>query len=879
MDKIKNTSNLIPIPITEEMKNAYIDYAMSVIVSRAIPDIRDGLKPVHRRILYAMYEAGNLVNKPHRKSARIVGDVIGKYHPHGDSAVYDTLVRMAQPFSLRAPLIDGQGNFGSMDGDAAAAMRYTESRLSKIAHSLLTDIDKNTVPFIPNYDGSENEPTVLPAEFPNLLVNGAGGIAVGMSTNIPPHNLGEVIDACCMYIENNNITIEEMLSVIKGPDFPTGGLIINKDNIKTIYSTGRGSIIFRGKCKVENIGDKQAIIITEMPYMVNKVKLIEKIADLVKNKIIDSISELNDESNKNGVRIVITLKKDSIAKIVMHQLYIHTQLQTTFGVNMLSLDNKVPKTMNLKEIIQSFIQFREIIITNRTICLLNKARDKAHILIGIRIAILNIDSIINIIKSASTPNEAKTKLLQILWSPTEDIINLIKLIGDNSNIKNDKMLFTINQVESILEIKLHKLTSLEKEKLDNNLKEISKDIEQFMSILRSREILMQTLKKELIEIRHQFSQPRKTEIINESSSDQVEDLILSEEMVLTITVGGYIKRVPLTTYKTQKRGGKGRSALSMKAEDVVTQILIGNTHSTILFFSNIGQVYSIKLYKLPLASLQSKGRSLINILPLKPKEKITNIMSMPENNKEIEKLNIIFASGKGNIRRNLLTDFIKIPANGKIAIKLEENDTLVNIQPCREDNHIFIATKSGKALRFPVNKLRIFKGRNSDGVRGIKLSKNDIVIGMTILRGIDDDNNKKDDIKDLLISNNNEKLINVSNDNTKIVPLEKIEEFILTITENGYGKITSVLNYRITNRGGTGIINMRTSEKTGNVVTSILATAHDEVMLITNNGKLIRCKLNSLRITNRGTSGVILFKTNKNEKVVSASLITDSLVE
>jgi DNA gyrase subunit A len=880
---------VISIGIEDEMKRSYMDYAMSVIVSRAIPDVRDGLKPVHRRILYSMYESGFYANKPYKKSARIVGDVIGKYHPHGDTAVYDSLVRMAQDFSLRVPLIDGQGNFGSMDGDSAAAMRYTESRLAKISHTLLEDIDKETVDFQANYDGSESEPKVIPAMFPNLLVNGTGGIAVGMATNIPPHNLGEIIDACVLYIDNNNIDISELISVVKGPDFPTGGIILGSSGIQSAYLTGRGSVVFRGKCEIEDNNNRQAIIISEMPYMVNKAKLVEKIADLVHEKKIEGISDLRDESNKDGVRVVIEIKRDAVAEVVLNQLYSFTQLQTSFGVIMLALDEGMPKVMNLKEVISAFVKFREVVITRRTIFLLNKARDKAHILLGIRIAVSNIDEIIRIIKSASNPNYAKDQLMEKSWS-CSDIANLIKLVDDKAIIGADgKIHLTEAQAKAILEMRLQRLTAMEKDKLEADLTELSKEITEYIDILSSREKLLSILKSELLKVREDYATPRLTEIIQSDFEYDMEDLIQKEDMVVTVTLSGYIKRVPLATYRAQKRGGKGRSGLSMRDEDILTQLFVGNTHTPMLFFSNIGQVYSLKLYKLPLGNPQSKGRPIVNLLPLKEGEVINNIMPMPENQEEWDNMHIMFATSKGNIRRNDLSDFKKIQANGKIAIRLDEDDSLVNVMACSEDDHILLASRQGKAVRFPVNAVRVFRSRTSDGVRGMKLADGDKVISMTILHGIKASMEEREAYltipveKRLEIAKGDQEFtaeeLGVSLSKEQIIELAKAEEFILTISENGFGKRTSAYHYRITNRGGSGIVNMVLSAKTGDVVASMPANMNDEIMLITNNGKLIRCKLDSVRITGRSTSGVILFKTDKGERVVSASLIAEASEE
>ncbi len=880
-----NFDSLIPINLEDEMKRSYLDYAMSVIVSRAIPDVRDGLKPVHRRILYAMHEAGYTANKQHRKSARIVGDVIGKYHPHGDTAVYDSLVRMAQDFALRAPLVDGQGNFGSIDGDSAAAMRYTESRLSKISHNLLEDLDKETVDFIPNYDGLEIEPKVLPAMFPNLLVNGTSGIAVGMATNIPPHNLGEIIDACCMYVDNEDVEISDLLSCVKGPDFPTSGTIMGMSGIRSAYLTGRGSIIIRGKTEIESIANnRESIIITEIPYAVNKAKLVEKIADLVKEKRIENISDLRDESNKKGIRIVIELKKDANSAVILNQLYSYTSLQTSFGVIMLALDNGMPKVMNLKEVIVAFVKFRELIITKRTIYLLNKARDRAHILFGIIIAVSNIDEIVSIIKAAKDPLFAKESLMNKKWN-AEFVMDMMKIIDDKSLIYDKNYCsFSELQAKAILEMRLQRLTGMEKDKILKDINDLSIEIKGYLEILDSRDKLLSILKEELLYVRTNFATERLTSIEIGEFEQDIEDLIPKEEMVVTVTLSGYIKRVPLATYRAQNRGGKGRSGLSMRDEDFTTQVIVGSTHTPLLFFSNLGQVYSLKLYKLPIGTPQTKGRPMINIFPLKEGEVITNIMKMPENETNWDDLNIMFATAKGNVRRNDLSDFKKIQANGKIAIRLEEYDRLINVKVCEENDDILLATKHGKAVRFGVSAVRLFKSRTSDGVRGIKLSSLDKVISMTVLKTIKTDAEEREQYlsidleKRLAISNGEEfdsNNLGVNLSHERIIAMAQVEEFILTATENGFGKKSSAFEYRVTNRGGTGVININSSNKTGDVVAVTPVSNRDELMLITVNGKLIRCKLDNVRTTGRNTTGVILFKNDPNDKVISASLIID----
>ncbi len=890
MSKVYNSGEFHPISIEEEMKKSYLDYAMSVIVSRAIPDVRDGLKPVHRRILYAMHESGCDYNKSYRKSARIVGEVMGKYHPHGDAAIYDSLVRMAQDFSMRLPLIDGQGNFGSMDGDSAAAMRYTESRLEKIAHTLLDDIERDTVDFRDNYDGSEQEPKVLPARFPNLLVNGAGGIAVGMATNIPPHNLGEIIDACCMYIKNHEITCEDLLEVVKGPDFPTAGIILGTSGIRSGITTGRGSIIMRGRTNIEDIRDKkQAIIITEIPYMVNKARMVERIAEMVRDKKIEGISDIRDESDKSGVRVVIEIRKDAVAEVVLNQLYTYTPLQTSFGVNMLALRDDKPQVMNVLDVIQAFLTFREEVVTRRTIFLLNKSRNKAHILIGLYIAVSNIDEVIILIKSSSDPVVAKERLMAKSWH-AEAVRTLIELVDDKSNILTDDGLckFTEEQAKAILEMRLQRLTGIEHSKISDELKGLAMEIAEYLAILGSREKLLHIIELELREIQTEFATPRRTQIeINEFEQD-IEDLIKKEDMVVTVTHGGYIKRVPLITYRSQKRGGKGRSALSMHEEDFTTELFVANTHMPILFFSNIGKVYKLKVYKLPLATAQAKGRALVNIFPLGKDEKITKIMSLPEDELMWQDLFITFATAKGNIRRNDLSDFYNIQSNGKIAIRLDESDKLIGVNLCKENSHILLASKKGKSIRFSLNAVRVFKSRTSDGVRGMKLIQGDEVISMSVLHGADIDMLVREQylkipleqrlkISCMEIEKAEKLLSNIVSDlaTKEIFKLILEEEFILTITENGYGKRTSAYEYRVTNRGGQGIMNIITSARNGSVISSFPVTGNDHIMLISKQGILIRCPVHDIRVTGRNTQGVTLFRTGEGEVIVSAALISE----
>ena len=888
---IKNKGEIIQIPIEDEMRNSYLDYAMSVIVSRAIPDVRDGLKPVHRRILFAMKEMGSDWNRPYKKSARIVGEVMGKFHPHGDSAIYDTLVRMAQDFSMRLPLIDGQGNFGSMDGDSPAAMRYTESRLAKSAHVLLEDLDKDTVNWQDNYDGSEKEPLVLPAQFPNLLVNGSGGIAVGMATNIPPYNLGEVIDATIKIIDTPEVTPEELIEIVPAPDFPTGGIILGRSGAYSAATTGRGSVVMRGKVEIQEIRQgKEAIIITEIPYQVNKAKMIERFAELVREKKIEGISDLRDESDKSGVRVVVEIKRDAMPEIVLNQLYKFTPLQTSFGVNMLALDMGRPRLMNIKEVLTAFINFREEVVTRRTAFLLNKARDRAHVLIGLSLAVANIDEVIAVIRAARDPNEAKEELMTREWK-AESVKALIDLVDDKENkLVKGKCKFTETQAKAILEMRLSKLTGLEQEKINEELGELATEMSNYLSILASREKLIQIIKDELIKVKEEFGTPRRTQIEESEFEHDIEDLIQREDMVVTVTMGGYIKRVPLSTYRAQKRGGKGRAGMAVRDEDITTDVFIANTHTPMLFFSTTGQVYKLKVYKLPLGNPQSKGRSLMNIFPLQEGETINVVMPLPEDEAAWDTLDIVFATAAGNIRRNKLSDFKIVQSNGKIAMSLEDGDKLVGVKVASENQHIMLSTYFGKALRCPVDAVRVFKGRKSVGVRGVRLEKGDRVISMSVLNGSEHDfetralylkieletrmaiKNATEETQVIEIS----KTIKSEVPTNTVVDWAKNEEFLLAITENGYGKRTSAYEYRITNRGGKGITNIDTSERNGKVVASFPVEQTDQIMLITNKGKLIRMPVNGIRIAGRSTQGVILFRLGDGEKVVSAARIADT---
>ena len=867
------------ITIEEEMKNSYLDYAMSVIVSRALPDVRDGLKPVHRRILYSMYENNYDWTKPYRKSARVVGDVMGKYHPHGDSAIYDAMVRMAQDFSLRLPLIDGQGNFGSMDGDPPAAMRYTEARMAKTASGLLEDIDKDTVTFQPNYDESEHEPTVLPARFPNILVNGAGGIAVGMATNIPPHNLGELMDACCAYIDNPEISLEELVEIVPGPDFPTGGLIMGGAGSRSAEMTGRGSVIMRGRTHIEEFKkDREAIIITEVPYQVNKSRMIENFVDCVKTKKIEGISDIRDESDRDGVRVVVEVKRDSVADVVLNQLFRYTPLQTSFGANMLALSGGRPQVLNLHNVIEQFVRFREEVITRRTKYKLGKARDRAHLLVGLVIAVNNLDKVVAMIRKAPNPAAAREALLAENWDAV-DVSGYIELINEPGRmIVDGKYKLSEKQVRAILELRLHRLTALGRDDIGDELKELSEKIEDYIDILQSRERLYGIMRDEFIAYREEFATPRRSEFAADAFGFEDEDLIQVEDMVVTVTTTGYIKRVALDTYRAQRRGGKGRSGMSTKEEDVLSNVFVSNTHVPILFFSNLGQVYKLKVWKLPLGSPTSKGKALINLLPLQQGETISTILPLPEDEDSWENLHAIFATAKGNVRRNLLSDFSNVRANGKIAIRLSEGDSLVGVAACNEDDDVLMAAKGGKCIRFPATKVRLFKGRNSDGVRGIKLADGDEVVSMSILHHVNMDQEQKLAYLRYAAAKRRgedpEKPDEI--DEERLAALEEREEFILSITVNGYGKRTSSYEYRITGRGGSGLINIETSERNGDVIAAFPIEVQDQLMMVTDQGRLIRVPVHDVRIAGRNTQGVTLFKVGDEENIVSVDRIQET---
>ncbi|MBQ7659441.1 MAG: DNA gyrase subunit A [Alphaproteobacteria bacterium] len=883
---VQTAENITPTGICEEMRRSYLDYAMSVIVSRALPDVRDGLKPVHRRILYGMYENGYDSTKPYRKSARIVGDVMGKYHPHGDSSIYEAMVRMAQPFSMRLTLVDGQGNFGSMDGDSAAAMRYTEARLAKVSQKLIDDIEFDTVNFMPNYDESLEEPTVLPARFPNLLVNGSNGIAVGMATNMPPHNLGEVIDACCAYIDNPDITPDELISIVPGPDFPTGGLILGQTGAKQAYLTGRGSIMMRAKCTIEEIRkDKEAIIVHEIPYQVNKAALVQRIAELVKEKRVEGISDIRDESDRQGVRVVIEIKKDFQSDVVLNQLYKYTPLQTSFGMNMLAINHGRPMMLTLKDIIGAFVEFREDVIRRRTIYKLGKARDKAHILVGLAIAVENLDPVIELIRTAPNPNDAKDALVSRDW-PAGDVEALVQLIDEpDHKVENGIYRLSEDQAKAILDLRLQRLTGLERDKIHDELRSLGEDIKEFLSVLASREKLYGIMKDELIEVKTEYAKPRLTKIEDIEYDTDVESLIQREDMVVTVTEAGYIKRVPLNAYKAQKRGGKGKSGMTTKEEDFVTRLFVASTHTPVLFFSSKGLVYKMKVYKLPLGSPTSKGKPFVNLLPLDEGENITTIMKLPENEAECKDLSIMFATALGNVRRNSLMDFVNVQSNGKIAMKLDEGDKLVNVALCDEDNDVMLAAKSGKCIRFAVTDVRVFVGRNSTGVRGIKLGTGDEVISMSILKHIKANADEREEY--LKVSNAMKHMISEEGTDVYVSPeqtgllnlltaekfkeMAELEEFILSVTTTGYGKRSSSYEYRVTGRGGQGIANMEMSPRNKEVVSSFPIEDDNQIMMVTDAGKLIRMPVEDIRIAGRKTQGVILFRTAEDEHVVSVT--------
>ena len=892
-----------PIAITDEMKKSYLDYAMSVIVSRALPDVRDGLKPVHRRILYSMWENGQTPEKKHVKSANIVGAVMGQYHPHGDQAIYDALVRMAQLFSMSVPLVDGQGNFGSMDGDPPAAMRYTESRLAKPAMPLLSDLDRDTVDFQPTYDDSRLEPKVLPATFPNLLVNGAGGIAVGMATNIPPHNLGEVIDACVAYIDDPEISIDDLIEIIPGPDFPTGASIMGRSGIHAAYHVGRGSIVMRAKTHIEELRkEREAIIVTEIPYQVNKASMVEKIADLVREKRIEGISDLRDESSREGVRVVIEVKRDAVADVVLNQLYRFTPLQTSFGANMVALNNGRPEVLNLKDFISAFVEFREEVVSRRTRYLLNKARERAHVLCGLATAVANIDEVIRLIRTAPTPAAAHESLMARDW-PADDIAPLIALVDDPRHPMNPDGTYRLSdaQAKAILELRLSRLTALGRDEIGDELEKLAKEIADYLDILRSRARIQTIVKAELAEVKAAFATPRRTEIQDWGSDLDDEDLIAREDMVVTVSHGGYIKRVPLSTYRAQRRGGKGRSGMATKDEDFVARLFVANTHTPVLFFSSEGQVYKEKVWRLPLSAPNARGKALVNMLPIEAGERITTIMPLPEDEASWETLDVMFATASGGVRRNKLSDFVNVNRAGKIAMKLDEGDHIVDVQICTENDDVLLTTADGQCIRFAVPEVRVFKGRDSTGVRGINLAKGDEVISLAILHHLDATPDERaaylkraaaarraltgeaEDGAETTAATEadaEESAGDIELGQEKYAAMGAAEQFILTISERGYGKRTSSFEYRVTGRGGKGIVAMVVNDRNGKLVASFPALDSDQLMLVTDGGQLIRVPVdagpdNRIRIAGRSTQGVTVFNTAKDEKVVSVECIND----
>jgi len=883
-------SDIRPVSILDEMKKSYLDYAMSVIVSRALPDARDGLKPVHRRILYSMHEQGHTPDKKYVKSARVVGDVIGKYHPHGDQSIYDAMVRMAQDFSLRVPLIDGQGNFGSVDGDPPAAYRYTEARLTRAALAVLADIDMETVDFQPNYDNSEQEPSVLPARFPNLLVNGAGGIAVGMATNIPPHNLGEVVDACVALIDNPALSIDELIDIIPGPDFPTGGIILGRQGIRSAYHLGRGSIVMRGKVTIDTIRkDREAIIITEIPYQVNKATMVERIADLVKEKKIEGIGDLRDESDRDGYRVVIELKREAVPDVVLNQLYRFTPLQTNFPANILALDSGRPQTMNLKDLLTIFIAFREQVVTRRTKFLLGKARDRAHILVGLAIAVANIDEMIRVIRTSPDPNTARDTLMSRDW-PARDVEAMITLIDDPRHRINDDgtLRLSMEQARAILDLRLQRLTALGRDEISEELDKLAAEIADYLDILRSRARVQTIVKTELAAVKQQFATPRKTVIIEQEGEVEDEDLIQREDMVVTVSHAGYVKRVPLSAYRAQRRGGKGRAGMQTRDEDFVSRLFVASTHTPVLFFSSRGQVYKEKVWRLPMAAPNARGKALINILPLEQGERITTIMPLPEDESSWGNLDVMFATTGGTVRRNKLSDFVDVRRSGIIAMKLGEGEAIVDVQICTERDDVLLTASGGQCIRFPVTDVRVFTGRTSMGVRGIALAEADKLISLAILRHVETTSDERSAYLKMRravageaaaeepVEAEGEETTNaIQLSQERYAELSAAEQVVLTVSVNGFGKRTSSYEYRTTGRGGKGIVAMSVNNRNGPLVASFPVEDADQIMLVTDKGQLIRCPVADIRVAGRSTQGVIVFDTAEDEHVVSVEHIPE----
>ncbi len=887
------------ISITDEMRRSYLDYAMSVIVSRALPDARDGLKPVHRRILHSMNESGYLPGRPYRKSARVTGDTMGKYHPHGNLAIYDALVRMAQEFSLRLPLIDGQGNFGSVDGDPPAAERYTEVRLARPAMAILDDLDKDTVDFQDNYDGSEREPVVMPARFPNLLVNGAGGIAVGMATNIPPHNLGEVIDAAMLLIDEPDASLDALMEIVPGPDFPTGASIVGRSGIRAAYATSRGSIVMRAKVHVETIRkEREALIVTEIPYQVNKATMIERIAEMVRDKRIEGISDIRDESDRLGMRVVIELKREAVADVVLNQLYRFSSLQTSFGANMVALNGGRPESMTLVDLLKAFVAFREEVVARRTRHLLGKARDRAHVLVGLAIAVANIDEMIHLIRTAPDPAAARERLMARDW-PAADVAALIALIDDPRHRIGPGNTYRLSdtQARAILDLRLQRLTALGRDEVGAELAALAASITDYLDILRSRARIVAIIKDELVAVRDEFATPRKTEIVDGGADLEDEDYIQREDMVVTVTHGGYIKRVPLVTYRAQRRGGKGRSGMATREEDFVSRLFVASTHAPVLSFSSRGMAYKIKVWRLPLAAPQGRGKALVNLLPLESGERITSILPLPEDEAAWDQLDVVFATTGGTVRRNKLSDFAQVNRAGKIAMKFEsEGEAIVDVQLATPANDVLLTTAAGRCIRFAATDVRVFKGRDSTGVRGIALGEGDTVIAMSILRHFDATPSERTAylrMSRAVRGESDETAAAGSEDNgaaeaeegglpeggqalqlstERYAEMSAAEEFVLTVSQNGYGKRTSSHEYRVANRGGKGIVAMAVNERNGPLVASFPVDDGDDIMLVTDAGQTIRMPVGGdkpIRIVSRGSQGVTLFDVTDGEKVVS----------
>jgi len=887
-------SDIKPVSILDEMKRSYLDYAMSVIVSRALPDVRDGLKPVHRRILYAMQELNFTPDRPYNKSSRTVGDTMGKYHPHGDLAIYDALVRMAQDFSMRAPLVDGQGNFGSVDGDPPAASRYTEARLDRLALALLEDLDKDTVDFKPNYDEKELEPVVLPARFPNLLVNGAGGIAVGMATNIPPHNLGETIDGLLAMMDKPDITLDELMEHIPGPDFPTGASILGRAGIRAAYATGRGSIVMRARVAVEELRkDREALIVSEIPYQVNKATLIERIAELVREKRIEGISDLRDESDRDGMRIVIELRRDAVADVVLNQLWRFTALQSSFGANMIALNGGRPEMLTLHDMLRAFLDFREDVVTRRTKFLLAKARDTAHTQVGLAIAVANIDEVIRLIRTSPDTAAARGALMERVW-PARDMAPLIALIADPRHALDPDGAIRLSeaQARAILELRLARLTALGRDEIAEALEKLATEIADYLDILGSRARLMGIIREELVKVKADFANPRRTEILDSDADMDDEDLIQREDMVVLVSHGGYIKRVPLSTYRAQKRGGKGRSGMATREEDFVARLFVASTHQPVLFFSSAGQVYKEKVWRLPLAAPQARGKALVNLLPLETGERITTIMALPEDEATWEALDVMFATTRGTVRRNKLSDFAQVNRAGKLAMRLDEGEGIVDVQICSDRDDVLLTTARGQCIRFAVDDVRVFKGRDSMGVRGIALARDDSVISLAILKSFDATPGERaaylkqrraliGDSADEAAEGEAESDNGDANVSAVLSPerfneMQDAEQVILTVSENGFGKRTVSYEYRVSGRGGKGVVAMAVNERNGSLVASFPVEDSDEIMLVTDGGQLIRVPVADIRIAGRATQGVIVFHTAEEERVVSVDRIGET---